>query len=53
MAIVKEFKKQDTTYIFHDDFCITDPDEIKRILEKIAKEALPKIKNVKPKKETA
>lgn len=53
MAIVKEFKKQDTTYIFHDDYCITDPDEINRILEKIAKEALPKIRTAKQKEETA
>lgn len=47
MAKVKELKKQEITYIFHDDYCVTDPEEVNFILEKIAEEVLPKIRETR------
>ncbi len=45
---VKEIKKQDTTFVFYDDCCKdTTPEEVNAILNQIAKEALPAIREGK------
>ena len=45
---VKEIKKQDTTFVFYDDCCKdTTPEEVNAILNQIAIEALPAIREGK------
>lgn len=45
---VKEIKKQDTTFVFYDDCCKdATPEEINAILNQIAKEALPAMREGK------
>lgn len=42
---VKRFKKGDTTFIFHDDYCKnTTPEEVKAILKQIARDVYPALR---------
>lgn len=36
MAVVKDYMDGNCRIVIHDDCCITDPDEVKKILDSIA-----------------
>lgn len=52
MAIVKEVKKGDTTFIFHDDYCKdTTPEEVKAISKQLGQIAYPALRAAHLRKE--
>ncbi|NNJ32670.1 hypothetical protein [Lacrimispora defluvii] len=52
MAIVKEVKKGDTTFIFHDDYCKnTTPEEVEAISKQLGKIAYPALRAAHLRKE--
>lgn len=52
MAIVKEVKKGDTTFIFHDDYCKdTTPEEVENISKQLGRIAYPALRAAHLRKE--